>query len=135
MQPLQKPGHHRNQCRQLKREKEQTRNNTNSTDNTKKMVVLIQTPTPTINHQTKLKPKLQIFKETEDLDLSSHPLRPVVELITPQRIVTLEQTQRTDRCPPPPPPEQTIGRTKQPQQKNAQSNSNGNVQAATQILN
>ena len=33
---------------------------------------------------------------TEDLDLSSHPVRPVVELTTPQRNVNLEQTQLTD---------------------------------------
>ena len=38
-----------------------------------------------------------MIRETEDLDLSSHPVRPVVELTTPQRNVTLEQTQLTDR--------------------------------------
>ena len=32
--PCKKPGHYRNQCRQLKREKGPTRNNTNSADNT-----------------------------------------------------------------------------------------------------
>ena len=58
------------------------------------MVVPKQTLTKfqTIPKQTK-----QIIRKTEDLDLSSHPVRLVIELTTPQRNVTLEQTQRTDR--------------------------------------
>ena len=58
-----------------------------------------QTLTPAIKFQTIPKRTIQIFKETEDLDLSFHPVRPVVELTTPQRNVTLEQTQQTDRLP------------------------------------
>ena len=43
-----KPGHYQNQCRQLKREKDQTRNITNSAhNNNKKMVVVKRTLTPT----------------------------------------------------------------------------------------
>ena len=45
------------------------------------------------------KRKKRTIKETEDLDLSSHSVRPVVELTTPQRNVTLEQTKQTDRLP------------------------------------
>ena len=56
-----------------------------------------QTLTPTIKFQTIPKRTIQIIKATEDLDLSSHPVRPVVEPTTPQRNATLEQTQRTDR--------------------------------------
>ena len=41
----------------------------------------------------------QLFKKTKDLDLSTLPVRPVVKLTTPQRNVTLEQMQRTDRLP------------------------------------
>ena len=63
------------------------------------MVVPNQTLTPTINFRTILKQTIQIIKETEDLDLSSRPLRPVVELTTPKRNATLEQTQQTDRLP------------------------------------
>ena len=63
------------------------------------MVVPKQSLTPTIKFQTKPKQTKQTFRETEDLDLSSHPLRPLVELTTPQRNVTLEQTQQTDRLP------------------------------------
>ena len=40
-----------------------------------------------------------MIKETEDLDLSSHRVRPVVELTAPQRKISLEQTHRTYRLP------------------------------------
>ena len=56
------------------------------------MVVPTRTLTSTKNFQTKKKRTKQIIKETEDLDLSSFPVRPVVELTTPQRNATLEQT-------------------------------------------
>ena len=39
------------------------------------------------------------MKKTEDLDLSTHPVRHVVKLTIPQRNVTLEQTQQTDHLP------------------------------------
>ena len=60
------------------------------------IVVLKQTVTPTIKFQTIRTRTKQIINETEDLDLSSHPVRTVVELTTPQRDVTLEQMQLTD---------------------------------------
>ena len=61
------------------------------------MVVLKQTITPITKFQTITTRTIQIIRETEGLDLSSHPVRPVVELITPQRNVTSEQMQLTDR--------------------------------------
>ena len=61
------------------------------------MVVPKQTPTPIIKSLTIPKRTVQIIKETEDRDLSSHPVKLVVELTTPQRNATLEQTQQTDR--------------------------------------
>ena len=93
-----KPSHYQNQCRQLKREKDQTRNNTNSANNNNGSAQPNSNPTTT-KFRTIPKRTIQIIKETEDLDLSSHPVRPVVELSTPQRNVTLEQTQQTDRLP------------------------------------
>ena len=42
---------------------------------------------------------MQIIKETENLDLSLHPVRHVAEQTTPQGDATLEQMQRTDRLP------------------------------------
>ena len=47
--------------------------------------------------QTIPKETVEIIKETEDQDLSSHPVRHVVELTTPQRKAILEQMQRIDR--------------------------------------
>ena len=61
------------------------------------MVVPQQTLTPTTKHQSQTRLTIQIIKETEDLDLSFHPVRHVAEPTTPQRDATLEQTQRTDR--------------------------------------
>ena len=54
------------------------------------MVVPKQTLTPTIRFQTKPNRTIQKIEETEDLDLSSHPLRPVVGLTSPQRNVNME---------------------------------------------
>ena len=86
-----KPGHYRNQCRQVKREKDQARNNTNSANNnTTLRVVVKQTLTQTMNFLTIPTQAVKIIKKTEDLDLSTHPVRPVVKLTTPQRNVTLE---------------------------------------------
>ena len=53
--------------------------------------------TPTTKLQTIPKETIYIIKETEDQNLSSYPVRHVVELTTPQRDVILEQMQRTDR--------------------------------------
>ena len=93
-----KPGHYRNQCRQLKREKDQGQNNQIVLQITKTtMVMPQQTLTPTTKHQSQTRLTIQIFKETEDLDLFFHPVRHVAEPTTPQRDATLEQTQRTDR--------------------------------------
>ena len=66
---------------------------------TKTMVVPKQTLTPTTKLQTIPKQKIKTIKETEDLDLSSHPVRHVVEPTTPPRNATLEQTQQIDRLP------------------------------------
>ena len=89
-------GHYQNQCRQLN-SKEKTKHEIIRTVPTITLVVPKHTVTPTIIFRTIPKQTIQIIKETEDLDLSSHPVRPVVELTTPQRNVTLEQTQQADR--------------------------------------
>ena len=64
---------------------------------TKTMVVPKQTQTSSIKIQAITRRTIHIFKKTKDLGLSTHPVRPVVELTNPQRNVTLEQTQQTDR--------------------------------------
>ena len=91
-----KPGHYQNQCRQLKREKDQTRNNTNSANNDNGSA---QTNSNRNNNTVanNTKGNNVKIKETEYQNLSSHPVRHVVELTTPQRDATLEQMQRIDR--------------------------------------
>ena len=63
------------------------------------MVAPKQTLTPTTKYQSQTRRTMQIIKETENLDLSFHPVRHVAEQTTPQRDATLEQTQRTDHLP------------------------------------
>ena len=92
------------------------------------MVVPKQTLTPTAKFLTIPKRTIQIIKETEDLDLCPHRVRPVVELTTPQRNATLEQTQQNI----PPPQNRRPEGQNQVQQRKAQSNSDGNAQAAAQ---
>ena len=95
-----KPGHYRNQCRQLKREKDQVHNITDSAANNKNNNGSAQTNSnPNHKAPAETRRTIQIFKETEDLDLSFHPVRRVAEQTTPQRDATLEQTQRADRLP------------------------------------
>ena len=56
------------------------------------------TPTTTTTKlQTIPKETTKIIRETEDQNLSSQPVRLVVELTTPLRNAILEQTQRTGR--------------------------------------
>ena len=96
------------------------------------MEVPKQTLTPTTTKlQTKPKETIKMFRETEDLDLSSHPVRHVVEITIPQRNATLEQMQQTDRLH----EKKRLEGQKKGQQNNAQSNSDGNVQAAAHALN
>ena len=63
------------------------------------IIVVKQTLTPTRKLPTKPMQTIQIIKETEDLELSTQPVGPVVKQTIPQGNVTLEQTQRRDRLP------------------------------------
>ena len=64
-----KTGHYPNQCRQLKREKDEAR--IVPTIATKTMVVVKQTLTPTTKFPTIPTQTIQIIKKTEELDLST----------------------------------------------------------------
>ena len=67
---------------------------------TKKTITVVdQTLTPTIRIPTKPMQSIQTIKKTENPDLSTYFVRPVVKLTIPQRNVTLEQTQLIDRLP------------------------------------
>ena len=56
-----------------------------------------QTLTPTIKILTIPTQTIQIFKKTEDLDLSTHPVRHVLKITIPQNNDTLEQMKRPDQ--------------------------------------
>ena len=78
-------------CRQLKREKDQARNNTNSVDNSNNNNDSGQT-NPNSNNKVSKNTNANNTnnQKTEDLNVSTHLSRPVVKLFTPQRNVTLE---------------------------------------------
>ena len=127
--PCEKQGHYQNQCRQLKREKDQTRNKTIGANNNNGSA------------QTNSNPNNKVANKTKANNINN---------------------QRNRRCRPDFPPCETCGRTNhsrekcylgakaanrppqrnrrpegqnQGKQNNAQSNSDGNVQAAAQTLN
>ena len=94
-----KPGHYQNQCRQLKREKDQTRNNTNSANNNNGSAQTNSNPNNNNNkvaNNTKAS-NMNIQRDRRSRPVFRHPVRHVVEQTTPQRNAILEQTQRTDR--------------------------------------
>ena len=62
-------------------------------------MVVKRTLTPTIKFSAIPTQTLRKIKKTEDLDLSTHPVRPVVKPAIPQKNVILEQMQRLDRLP------------------------------------
>ena len=126
-----KPGHYRNQCRQLKREKEQVRTNMNSAANNNNNNGSAQTNS---NANNKVSNNTNANNTNKQRDGRSRPVYPACE--------TCGRTnQSTEKCylganaanrP--------LSRNRQPegqnqvQQRNAQSNLDGNVQAADQTL-
>ena len=128
-----KPGHYRNQCRQLKREKDQGQNNTDSAANNKNNNGSAQTNSNPNNN--KVTDNAKGIKTNNQRDRKPRPLFPPCE--------TCGRTNHsTERCylganaanRPPPRNRRTEGQN-QAQQRNTQNNSDGNVQAAAQPLN
>ena len=125
-----KPGHYRNQCRQLKREKDQTRNNTNSATNNNGSA-----QTNSNANNNKVTDNTKGNNTNNQRDRKPRPVFPPCE--------TCGRTNHsTERCylganaanRPPPRNRRTEGQN-QAQQRNTQNNSDGNVQAAPQPLN
>ena len=83
--------HHHNQCRQLKWEEDQARNNTISANNNNGSAQTNPNPNNKVLNKTKTN-NINIQR-----DRRPRPVRHVVELTTPQRNATLEQMQQTDR--------------------------------------
>ena len=91
-----KPGYYQNQCRQLKREKYQTRNSTNSAGNNNGSA---QT-NPNPNNNNKVANNTKGNNINIQKDRRSGPVFPPCDTCgrsTPQRNATFEQTQQTDR--------------------------------------
>ena len=125
-----KPGHYRNQCRQLKREKDQTRNNTKSATNNNGSAQTNSNP-----NNNKVTDNAKGNNTNNQRDRKPRPVFPPCE--------TCGRTNHsTERCylganaanRPPPRNRRTEGQN-QAQQRNTQNNSDGNVQAAPQPLN
>ena len=124
-----KPGHYQNQCRQLKREKDQTRNNTNSANNSG-------------SAQTNSNPNTNKFtNNTKGNTINNHGDRKSRPVFPPCETCG-RNSHSTEKCylganaanRPPPRNRRPEGQN-QGQQNNARSNSDGNVPAAPQALN
>ena len=127
-----KPGHYRNQCRQLKREKDQVQNNTDSAATNKNNNGSAQTNS---NPNQKATVANKANNANNQRDRKTRPVFPPCE--------TCGRTNHsTERCylganaanRPPPRNRRPEGQN-QTQQRNTQNNSDGNVQAAAQPLN
>ena len=124
-----KPGHYQTQCRQLKREKEQTRNNTNSASNNNGSA------------QTNANPNNKVASNTKGNNINNQKNRRPKPVFPPCETCG-RNNHSTERCylganaaNRPPPRNRRPEGQKQNQQNNAQNNSDGNVQAAAQALN
>ena len=127
-----KPGHYRNQCRQLKREKDQAQNNTDSATTNKNSSGSAQTNS---NPNQKATVANKANNVNNQRDRKTRPVFPPCE--------TCGRTNHsTERCylganaanRPPPRNRRPEGQN-QAQQRSTQNNSDGNVQAAAQPLN
>ena len=124
-----KPGHYQNQCRQLKRETDQTRKSTNSANNNNGSA------------QTNPNPNNKAANNTKGNNVYNHRDRTPKPVFPPCE--TCGRTNHsTERCylganaanRPPPRNRRPEGQN-QSQQNNARNNSDGNVQAAAQASN
>ena len=125
-----KPGHYQNHCRQLKREKDQTRNNTNSANNNNGSAQT--NPNPNTNKVTNNTKGNNINNQR---DRKSRPVCPPCETRGRNNHSTEKCYLGANAANRPPPRNRRPDGQNQSQQNNAQNNSDGNVQAAAQALN
>ena len=124
-----KPGHYHNQCRRLKREKDQTRNNANSANNNNGSAQTNSNPNNKVSNNTKAnntnnqrdRRSRPVFKPCETCGRTNHS--------TETCYLGANAANRS------PPRNRRPEGQNQVQQRIAQRNSNGNVQAADQTLN
>ena len=127
---VKKPGHYQNQCRQLKREKNQTRNNTNSASNN---IGSAQTNSNPKNNKVANNTKGNNINNQRDRN--SRPVFPPCEICGRNNHYTEKCYLGANAANRPPPRKRRQEGQDHGQQNKAQSNSDGNVQAAAQTLN
>ena len=125
-----KPDHNRNHCRQLKREKDQSRNNTNSADNNNN-----DSSGPTNSNSNNESSKNANANKTNNQKNRSHrPVYPPCETCGKTNHSAEKCYLGANAANRPPPRNRRPEGQNQVQQRNAQSNSDGNVQAAAQTF-
>ena len=127
-----KPGHYRNQCRQLKREKDQIRNNTNGAGNRKNNNGSAQTNS---NSNNKVSNNTNANNTNNQRDRRSRPFYPPCEFCGRTNHSTEKFYLGADAANRPPPRNRRPEGQNQSQKTSAQGNSDGNVQTAAQVLN
>ena len=123
------PGHYQNQYRQLKREKDQTRNNTNSTNSNNGGAQ------PNSNPNKKVAKNTTTNNINNQRDRRSRPVFPPCETCGRTNHSTGKCYLGANAANRAPPRNRRPKGQNQVQQRNAQNNSDGNVQAAAQTLN
>ena len=124
-----KPGHYQNQCRQLKREKHQTQNNTNSANNNNGSTQTNSNPNNKVANTTKAN------STNNQRDRRSRPVFPPCETCGRTNHSTEKCYLGANAANRPPPRNRRPEGQNQIQERNAQGNPDGNVQTAAQIFN
>ena len=125
-----KPGHYQNQCLQLKREKDQTRNNTTSDTNNNGSAQTNSNP-----NNNKVTDNAKRNNTNNQRDRRSRPVFPPCETCSRTNHSTEKCYLGANAATRPPPRNRRPEGQNQNQQNNAQGNSDGNVQTAAQALN
>ena len=125
-----KPGHYQNQWRQLKREKDQTRNSTNSANNNNGSAQTNSNP-----NNNKVANNTKANNINIQRNRRSRPVLPRCETCGRTNHSTEKCYLGANAANRPPPRNKRPEGQNQGQQNIAQSNSDGNVQAAAQVLN
>ena len=125
-----KPGHYQNQCHQLKREKDQTRNNTNSANNNNGSVRTDSNP-----NDSKVANNAKANNKNNQRNRRPRPVFPPCETCGKTNHSTEKCYLGANAANRPTPRNRRPEWQNQGQQNNAQSNWDGNVQSAAQALN
>ena len=129
-QHCKKPGHYQNQCRQLKLEKDQTRNKTNSAKNNNGSAQTNSNP-----NNNKVANNTRGNNINIQRDRKSSPVFPPCETCGRNNHSTEKCYLGANAANRPPPRNRRPEGQNQGQQNNPQSKSDGNVQSAAQALN